>query len=145
MQISRRCDQRDHGERVKMAACLSADHEPIQRMSVQANLSRPNHSWSSPAPGTLNVDDQQLTLTYESGEEYRLVLGMIAETGPGVIKYYQPLSQPIVAALNQLMVEANQQRIEIGSIVYSFAKMIKGLTSGDMSGVLEELKQQQNG
>jgi hypothetical protein len=119
-----------------------------------------------PDPGTLNVDDQQLTLTYESGEEYSLVLGTIAETGPGVTKYYQSLSQLIVAAdgdlnplfngqttpnllrlrqaLNQLMVEANQQRIEIGSIVYSFAKMIKSLTSSDMSDVLQEIKQQQN-
>jgi hypothetical protein len=119
-----------------------------------------------PDPGTLNVDDQQLTLTYESGEEYSLVLGTIAETGPGATKYYQPLSQLIVAAdndlnpllngrttpnllrlrqaLNQLMVEANQQRIEIASIAYSFAKMIKGLANTDMSDVLEELKQQQN-
>ena len=43
------------------------------------------------------------------------------------------------------MLEANQQRIEMGSSVYSFAKMIKGLTSSDMSDVLQEIKQQENG
>lgn len=52
MPTSRRCDQRDYGEHVKMAACLSADHEPIQRMSVQVIFSRPNHPWSPSAPAT---------------------------------------------------------------------------------------------
>jgi hypothetical protein len=114
---------------------------------------------------TLNVDDQTVTLYYENGEQYELVLGSILETGPSATKYYQVLSQLIVAAdadlnplfnyqttpkllrfrqsLNRLMDQYRQQRVQIASITYSFAKMIKGLESGDMSDVLEEIKNQQ--
>ena len=37
------------------------------------------------------------------------------------------------------MVQASHQRIEIGSIAYSFAKIIKGLWNHDMSDVLQDL------
>jgi hypothetical protein len=37
------------------------------------------------------------------------------------------------------MVQANQQRIEIGSIAYSFAKIFKGIWNHDMSDVLQDL------
>ena len=118
-----------------------------------------------PDVGTLDVDNQMLTLSYESGEEYQLILGSIQETGPSASKFYQVLSQLIVSAdadlvplfnyqttpnllrlrqgLNQLMGESLKQRIEIGYIVYDFAKMLKGLESRDMSDVLKEIKNQQ--
>jgi hypothetical protein len=115
----------------------------------------------------LNIDEQTLTLYYQGGEEYSLVLGSIADVGTSAEKWFQPLSQLIIPAdaslapmfssrttpnlwnlrhgLNILMQQLNDQRIQIASIVYSFAKMVAALQSNDMSGVIDDLRKDQSG
>jgi hypothetical protein len=112
----------------------------------------------------VNIDDQTLTLTYQSGVEYSLKLGSIATVGTSAEKWFQPQSQLVIPAdaslapmfsvrttpnlwnlrlgLNNLVQQLNDQRIQIASIVYSFAKIIDAGANNDMSGIINDLKSQ---
>jgi hypothetical protein len=115
----------------------------------------------------LNIDEQTLTLYYQNGEQYSLVLGSIADVGTSAEKWYQALSQLIIPAdaslspmfsirttpnlwklrygLNILMQQLNDQRIEIGGIVYSFAKMIDATANNNMSDIINDLRKADSG
>jgi hypothetical protein len=115
----------------------------------------------------LNIDQQTLTLTYESGQQYSLILGSIADVGTSAEKWYQPVASLIIPAdaslqpmfsvrttpnlwnlrhgLNILMIQLNEQRLQIASIVYSFAKIIDALGNNDMSGIIDDLRKADSG
>jgi hypothetical protein len=114
----------------------------------------------------VNIDDQMLTLYYQNGEEYSLKLGSIADVGTSAEKWFLVLSQLIIPAdaslspmfsvrttpnlwnlrhgLNILVQQLNDQRIEIASIVYSFAKMMQASGNMDMSPIIDDLRNSQS-
>jgi hypothetical protein len=47
--------------------------------------------------------------------------------------------------LNILMIQLNEQRLQIASIVYSFAKIIDALGNNDMSGIIDDLRKADSG
>jgi hypothetical protein len=112
-----------------------------------------------------NIDEETLTLYYQSGEEYSLQLGSITDLGIPDEKYFLAGSVLITPAdaslaprfnfvttpnlwnlrnaLNALVQQLNDQRIEIGSIDYSFAKMMQAAGNMDLSPIIDDLRNSQ--
>jgi hypothetical protein len=113
-----------------------------------------------------NIDEQTLTLYYQSGEQYSLQLGSITDLGIPADKYLLAGSSLITPvdtslaprfnfvstpnlwnlrnALNALVQQLNDHRIKIDRIVYSFAKIMQVAGNMDLSPVIDDLRKSES-